>query len=56
MIELRFEERIVHTGRTGTAKILQFRTKDVHIDSPTTTPVEPVWAEWKDVPVVQADT
>jgi len=52
MFELRFKERIVHNERAGTKNILQFRTKTVHVDSSTTTPVKPTWTEWKDVPVV----
>lgn len=56
MFELRFEERQVHDQRTGTAKILQMRTKTVHRESSTTTPADLGWTEWEDVPVVQAVT
>ncbi len=58
MFELRFEERQtirVSTGCTGTEKILQMRTKDVWVDSNTTTPTKPRWSEWKDIPIVQED-
>ena len=51
--ELRFEERPDPTSQKGTQMVLQYRTKTVHVDSPTTTPVEPAWTEWKDVPIVK---
>jgi len=54
--ELRFEERAERAERPGISsieKVLQFRTKDVHRESSTTTPLEPKWSDWKDVPVVQ---
>jgi len=55
MIELRYERRLSHNGRTAMADILQFRTKDRHVESSTTTPAPLAWAKWKDVPIVEAD-
>lgn len=53
MFELRLEERKVSTGRTGTEKILQMRTKEVHIEDSSTSVIS--WSEWKDIPVVQEE-
>lgn len=54
MFELRFIERasISPTKHTATVKVLQFRTKDKHRESSTTTPLPKAWSDWKDVPVV----
>lgn len=32
--------------------VLQFRTKDRHVESSTTTPKPLAWSKWKDVPIV----
>jgi len=56
MFELRLEERSIRVGcegRRSTEKVLQFRTKDVHVDGSTTTNSSLTWSEWCDVPVVQ---
>jgi len=46
MIELRFKQK-------DDEKVLQFRTKTVHRDSSTTTPIEKGWTEWLDVPIIE---
>lgn len=45
-----FELRIVLA--LGFANTLQYRTKNVHIDSSTVRPVDMGWSEWIDVPMV----
>ena len=52
MFDLRFVEKISHDSRTATVKILQFRTKDKHVESSTTAPRPLTWSDWKDVPLV----
>jgi len=56
MIELRFEERITHTERTATIKVLQKRTKTKWVDGTTPTSGYFDWTEWEDVPVVRKNT
>jgi len=53
MFELRFVERLSHNSRERTVKVLQFRTKDRHVESSTTTPAPLAWTKWKDVPLVK---
>ncbi len=55
MIELRLEERMTHTGRTGTEKILQQRTKTRWVDGSTDKDGYYTWSEWTDIPVVQEE-
>lgn len=54
-IQLRLEERRVHDQRTGTAKILQQRTKTKWVDGSTTDNGRYDWSEWEDVPVVRGE-
>lgn len=51
--ELRFVERIVHNERTATKKILQYRTRCMHLNNSNTMSVAPNWSDWEDVPIVQ---
>lgn len=53
VIELRFEERMTHTERTATTKILQQRTKTKWVDGNTTENGYYTWSEWSDVPTVR---
>jgi len=39
-------------GKKEVEPVLQYRTKDVHVESSTTTPLPPAWSEWTDVPYV----
>jgi len=55
MFELRFEERMTHTERTVTTKILQQRTKTRWVDGSTTENGYYGWSEWTDVPEVRED-
>ena len=52
MFELQFVRRMSYNSREGTIKVLQFRTKDKHVESSTTTPAPRAWTDWKDVPIV----
>ena len=55
MIELRWKKcptiDIYSVGKE--TAVLQYRTKTVHRESSTTTPVERGWTEWQDVPTVE---
>ena len=57
MYDLRFRLEKVITCRVKDCeedsckrKVLQFRTKDRHVESSTTTPRPLAWSEWQDVP------
>lgn len=59
MYDLRFRlEKVVTCGNEdckedsckGVVKVLQFRTKDKHVESSTTTPEPLAWTDWQDVP------
>lgn len=59
MYDLRYRfEKVITCGSEyckedsckGVVKVLQFRTKSKHVDSPTTTPLPLAWSDWKDVP------
>ena len=55
MFELRFIEISPRNDPSRTAKFLQFRTKDKHVESSTTTPEPLAWSDWKEVPLVKND-
>lgn len=62
MIELRWLNGIdeeyhngLPTGIGEKYRVLQYRTKNVHVDSSTTKPVGMAWSEWMDVPEVEQD-
>lgn len=38
-----------------TDRVLQYRSKTAHVDSPTTKPIDPIWSEWQNVPEVFVD-
>lgn len=64
MIELRWkiEEWAEYRDGLSTAvkhsekPVLQFRTKDVHVDGPTIKPAPKDWSAWEDVPTVRVET